>query len=539
MGTTREASPDNSESGQPDTPFLTAELGGGVQDTFHRRPVIEPDDVAAMVPVMLGSGANMYGHYMFQGGQNPDGHVTTLQESQATGYPTDVPTRSYDFQAPLGEFGEERSSFRKLKVFHYFLNDFGSELAPMSVHAPTRAPQNPSDFRVVRASVRTDGQHGFLYVNNYVRGATMPERRNTQFQILLPHSEMRIPQKPIDIPSGAYFIWPFNLELGSSNLTYSTAQLFTRIMTRDGETYFFEEIPGIPAEFVLKNVPDMVVSANGALVQKHGEDISISRIPTGLSQAIRIRRAGKPEVRLILLSERGAENAWKTNIDGFTHLLVTEQDFFMNERSFVLQSEGDPRCDFSLVPAIHGALKLVGGNLNLHTVGETMHYTGSVPGEHPKIKLEKLGEAGEVSTIKLGPPLSWRAKGVAMAPQGSDFEEAGTWAISVPQNRQSSTISNVFLKIAYTGDVARLSAHGHLLDDNFYNGMPWTIGLRRFLPEMGEEPLVLSILPLRSDSPIFLETRLQPSFEDKNQIVDLKSVTLIPEYEFQLEMVAK
>ena len=527
--------PPESEADQSDTPFLTAELGGGVQDTYHRRPVIQPDDVAAMVPVMIGSGANLYGYYMFQGGQNPDGRLTTLQESQATDYPTDVPTKSYDFQAPLDEFGRERASFRKLKVFHYFLNDFGSELAPMSVHAPARTPQTPSDFSVVRASVRTDGQHGFLFVNNYARGATMPERRNTQFQILLPHSALRIPEKPIDIPSGAYFIWPFNLKLGASTLTYSTAQLFTRMMTRDGETYFFAEISGIPAEFVIQNAPDLVVRADGALVQKHGEDISISRIPTGLSHGIQIRRGKKPEVRLILLSKREAENAWKIDVDGFIHLLETDQGFFTNKQSVVLQSEGDPRCEFSVFPMMRGTFKLVGGDLKEVGVGQVMHYAGSVPEEHPQIKLEKLREAREALPIKLGR----REQGAAMAPDDSDFEKAGTWAISVPRNWQSSTISDLFLKIAYTGDVARLSSHGGLLDDNFYNGVPWTIGLRCFLPRIGAEPLGLRILPLRRDAPIFLETRFQTSFNGKSQIVDLKSATLIPEYRFELEMVPK
>jgi beta-galactosidase len=167
-----------SQAAKWDTPFFTAELGGGVQDTYHRRPVIEPDDVAAMVPVMLGSGANLYGYYMFQGGENPDGHLSTLQESQATGYPTDVPTKSYDFQAPLSEFGQERVSFRKLKVFHYFLNDFGSELARMSVHVPAATPKRADDLSVVRVSVRSNGQHGFLFVNNYLRGAAMPIRKN-------------------------------------------------------------------------------------------------------------------------------------------------------------------------------------------------------------------------------------------------------------------------------------------------------------------------------------------------------------------------
>jgi beta-galactosidase len=81
-----------------ETPFITAEMGGGIQDTYHRRPVLDANDVAAMMPVMLGSGVNLYGTYMFQGGENPEGKLTTLQESQATGYPNDLPVKSYDFR---------------------------------------------------------------------------------------------------------------------------------------------------------------------------------------------------------------------------------------------------------------------------------------------------------------------------------------------------------------------------------------------------------------------------------------------------------
>lgn len=191
-------------------PFLTAEIGGGNQVTYHRRPVIHSDDVAAIFPVMLGSGVNLYGTYMFQGGENPDGKHSTLQESQITGYPNDLPIKSYDFQAPLGEFGEERASFRELKVFQYFVNDFGSELAPMIVHAPDRLPRNPADLSVPRASVRSKGQTGFIFFNNYIRGYRMPARPATQFIVRLPHGNLILPRRPVDIPSGAYFIWPFN-----------------------------------------------------------------------------------------------------------------------------------------------------------------------------------------------------------------------------------------------------------------------------------------------------------------------------------------
>lgn len=60
MGTMGEAASTH-EHYHYDYPFITAEMGGGIQDTYHRRPVIEPDDVAAIMPVMLGSGVNLSG----------------------------------------------------------------------------------------------------------------------------------------------------------------------------------------------------------------------------------------------------------------------------------------------------------------------------------------------------------------------------------------------------------------------------------------------------------------------------------------------
>lgn len=89
---------------------------------------------------MLGSGANMLGYYMFYGGRNPDGGAITLQELQRTGYPTDVRVKAYDFQAPISNNGEERESLRRLKLVHYFLNDFGAQLAPMQARRPSRTP---------------------------------------------------------------------------------------------------------------------------------------------------------------------------------------------------------------------------------------------------------------------------------------------------------------------------------------------------------------------------------------------------------------
>ena len=170
----------------PRTPFLTAEVGAGMQDTYHRRPIVSGDDVAAIVPVMIGSGANLLGYYMYQGGENPEGKLGPLNESKSTGYPTDVPVKNYDFEAPLSNFGRERPSYRDLKLFNYFLNDFGPELAPMTVHAPAILPTGPSDTSTVRVSARTREDSGFLFVNNHVRGLDTREQKQVQIRLRLP-----------------------------------------------------------------------------------------------------------------------------------------------------------------------------------------------------------------------------------------------------------------------------------------------------------------------------------------------------------------
>jgi len=126
---------------------------------------------------MLGSGANMLGYYMFAGGRNPDGGAITLQESQRSGYPTDVPAKSYDFQAPISNNGKKQESLRRMKLVHYFLNDFGEQLAPMRVHRPSTTPSNAEDLSVSRVSARTRGDNGFVFLNNYTRNGSMPASR--------------------------------------------------------------------------------------------------------------------------------------------------------------------------------------------------------------------------------------------------------------------------------------------------------------------------------------------------------------------------
>ena len=164
-----------------------------------------------------------------------------------------MPQKSYDFQAPMGEYGLEGPSLRLLKNWNYFLNDFGSLLAPMAVFAPDTVASGPTDPNVLRWSVRTDGRAGFLFANNYVRGGVMPARPQTQFTVLLPGGrKVQLPDKPVDIPTGAYFAWPFGLDLGGVQLRYGTAQLMARLSSNEGPSFVFRCVPGVRCEVALE-----------------------------------------------------------------------------------------------------------------------------------------------------------------------------------------------------------------------------------------------------------------------------------------------
>jgi beta-galactosidase len=513
-------------------PFITAEMGGGVEDTYHRRPVILPDDVAAMMPVMLGSGVNLYGTYMFQGGENPAGRLTTLQESQATNYPTDVPVKSYDFQAPLSEFGEEREVLRKLKVFDYFLNDFGDQLAPMMPFAPAELPANPQDLSVPRISVRTDGKSGFLFFNNYVRYDAMPARPHFQLRIKLPDRELLFPETPVNLPLGVYGIWPFGLTLGNLHLRYATAELFTRTQSSTGDTYYFVETAGVHPQFVFDNAGSLHVQTSGRS-ETHNGALFVSDLQPSLEPAIAASDTAAHTTRIVLLSQQQAETAWK--LTGSEHLLLTADQFFADGNNVTLDRDGNSEFAFSVVPPAAPPTSQTPARTKIESVQNNSFassFHAKLPAIATPITVKPTQQPGAVPPIRLGPAVSWRPQGVAIAPDDQEFSLAAKWRISIPEADWAG-VHNLFLQIHYDGDVARLISGGDLLDDNFYNGEPWSVGLDRFRSQIEKSGLELDILPRRADAPIFLERRYRDP-EKEGQIDRLGAVTLVPQYRLQL-----
>lgn len=517
----------NAASKYSGTPFLTAEIGDGIEDTYFRRPVVSADDVASIVPVMLGSGVNLLGYYMFHGGRNPDADGITLQESQRTGYPTDVPVKSYDFQAPLGEFGQERASLDKLKLVHYFLADFGDVLAPMSPRRPDALPSSPSDLSVPRVSARTLGDEGFIFFNNHVRGAEMPTFPAFQVALKLPGGTVRIPDQSLRLPSGAYGIWPVNLPVGTQTLRWSTAQPFKRVTVNGKQFYFFFAIDGVPAEFSFRDDPKIAHLPAG---------FQSSTAPEGLLLSAASGATGSfvlgDGTTVVLLSEAHAENVWRG--DGNDSLLTTSAGAYADHSEWTLESVGDPEFNIGLFGAGLDSAHSSSLRPSPMPAGESplfQWFKTSVAPLDLKVELHQDAPAKPRPPLELGPRISWRPVQIPLAPEDKDFTTAAQWILHLPAVRPSASgIADVFLRIQYHGDAARLYYGSQLLDDNFWNGLPWEVGLREMStsgPNLAQE-LNLRILPLPANAPMYIEKR---PFGIAGFPAALDSVTLVPEYQ--------
>ncbi|MGW4869807.1 beta-galactosidase [Streptomyces chartreusis] len=485
--------PTTVRGGDPDAladrfPWATCELGGGMAVAYHRRPRLEAADIGALALTKIGCGSVWQGYYMFHGGTNPLGERSTLQESHATGYPNDLPVLTYDFQAPLGEYGQYRPSYDELRLQHLLLADHGHLIAPMESVLPERLPEGQLDRDTLRWAVRADGDSGFLFVNNHQPHEPLPDRPDTSFTVEFPGDTqaLTLPATPVTVPAGAYFCWPLRLDVAGVRLDWATAQPVCTVDVDGRKVLALAATDGIAPELALDASTVASVSAPSGDIAEVGGRILVTGLRPGTEALVEVETADGGRAGLLVLDAATARTVHRGVAWG-AERLVLSADGIVFDGDEVRVHGAAGRTSFAVLPAPDSALVVDGETVTAEADGVFARYrVGNGGDEARRASLTLVrppGPAPEPATGVLGR---------ASAPADKYYDTvAAEYRVDVPEDLPEGAL----LRLHWSGDAGRAHVGETLVADQFFSGRVWDIGR---LP--AGAVLQVRVLPLHADA---------------------------------------
>ncbi|MFI5554508.1 beta-galactosidase [Streptomyces sp. NPDC051738] len=489
--------PTTVRGGDPDAladrfPWATCELGGGMAVAYHRRPRLSAADIGALGLAKIGCGSVWQGYYMFHGGTNPLGERSTLQESHATAYPNDLPVLTYDFQAPLGEYGQYRPSYGELRLQHLMLADFGHLLAPMESVLPERRPDGQHDRETLRWAVRSDGASGFLFVNNHQPHELLPDHPDAAFAVEFPGEAraLTLPSSPVTVPAGAYFCWPLRLDVAGVRLEWASAQPVCRVESGGRTVLVLAATDGIAPELALDAATVTAVSApTGDIAEVDGR-VLVTGLRPGTDALVEVEAVDGGRVGLLVLDAATARTVYRGEAWGAERLVLCADGVVFDGDEVRVHSTA-VRSSFAVLPAPEQALVVDGETVAGEVDGVFARYRVGTGGggalEAPVTAVRPAGPAPEPVTGVLGR---------ASVPADKYFDTvAAEYLVDVPEDLPEGSL----LRLRWSGDVGRAYVGDGLVADQFFSGRVWDIGR---LP--AGAVLRLRVLPLHADAAVYV-----------------------------------
>ena len=195
-----------------DSPPFIAEMQAGWFDKWdgsgykHIRDALGDEHINIMTKTALSQGITLFNHYMTVGGTNW-GDLAC-----------DEVYTSYEFSAPIDEFGVMQSNYFKAKEINYFLDSFDF----------TRT--EPKNFDFCQENIYAKMRHD---LNNNCDWLFVRNMNNELTEINLPNDK-KIRMKPCDMK-----ICPVNLALKGCTIEFSDVEIFAMLQNENEETVFF------------------------------------------------------------------------------------------------------------------------------------------------------------------------------------------------------------------------------------------------------------------------------------------------------------
>lgn len=466
----------------PETkPYACCEMGGGMMCSKYYRFVLDYKCVDAMSNIKTGSGCNFVGYYMFQGGTNPlSKHGGFMNEGQ-------VSKVSYDYQAALGEFGQERESYRRLKSLHSTFSSFAEKICPLKTIAPVgQSHIEPTNLDELRYTVRSDGRSGFVFINNFQDHAVMPDKHDIKLSIELSDETI---EYDIDINSGENAILPFNFNMEGILLKSASAQPLWIVENDRESTYVFMIPSGMKGKFEFESGADITKGSG-----KTSDCGNIYYADGAAADEFVVSKSGK-SVRVLVLSREMADNLYKIS-DG--RLIFTKAALLEDENGIFIESMD---ADNELFGYPYNRFE--GTGLNIARDGSYSFIASfKVCCEEAKelpVSIEKISDGRYVLDL--------------------DSDSIGDYW-------------DVLLNINYIGDIGQAFIHGRMISDNFCNGEVWQIGLKEHKDALKRDKLTIYVTPLKEGVKVNADSAMAARFEQfDSAIASIESVSLTPVYD--------
>ena len=493
-------------------PVFTVELGGGNQVTWHRRPLIQPLDCPVIGLVTLGSGGNCLGYYMFHGGINPPGKLTTLQESRASGYPNDCPLINYDFQAPIGSEGQLNASYPVFQKFHAFVAKYGSDIATLPVAMPDRKPKSAADADTLRCALRGTRDHGYLFISNYQREIYTRDFPAIQFQLDAGNGQkLTVPPQPARIPKDYVGIWSYD----------ATGKCERLLELNLGDA--LEDPPMWPIATIEERTPVVLAPAPTeaqnprqpspktiAFLTNDGSLLPLSSIvpvagiwhPTKPARCVlntTLDYAYTPEPngpRIIFAFLADSLELWIN--DNFVASGGAWNQITLWDVTDVVKKGPNQVLAEIANKSGHGGLCAAFFRVDAYGI-QPLHGTTV---DHWLASLPEQGKKKQVKPIAVTHFNNKLPYGAATGPRYGVTLQAIAEATTVSFTLPATLPKDGFLDIDYRGDTAALYQDGKLLNDDFFYGRHFLTRISR-IPDP-TKPLVLQVTPASRRSPFFL-----------------------------------
>lgn len=467
-------------------PYTLCELGAGMQNTYHHRPIVPSKSVETMTVSKLASGVNFLGYYMFHGGIQPQGKYGYFNAPL-------FPKKSYDFQAPLGKYGQVNESYPVLKNIFSFATDFADEIVNAYTYIPDEVTniKNTND-KALRWCVRDDEDKGFVFVSYYQDYVRMIKHKDVVFEIKLKGETIHFPQiTKLDIEDGFCGIFPYNLSLEDVVLKYATVQPLKKFQNK----YIFSAVSGANSELCFEKAQIKSIKVNNATLVEDEQYYYV--VASNFDYA----SVEVNDMEIILLSDSLSKKLYEFTLHNKDYLCLTDAEFFVNDNHIIFNTFSE-RFAFSIFP-----------DLSLDI---------------------KNGEALDSGFLGIFKQYSVDIKPVRLNSKKKYFKTDKAQVV-LSKNSLTEQLNDIWLEIDYIGDVGTVFINNVLVDDDYANNSKWRIGLKRFFDRKKDLELNIHIHPMLKGSYIEKNSDQLHNFEFSGyQIATINKMNVVPQYKVVL-----